>query len=169
MDNKKDNLKVEVKTIDEMELAYIRYVGPYKGDESLFEGLFSKIMKWAIPRDLLNFPTTQMLSIYHDNHNLTDDDKLRVTVAISIPKDTKLDSDSEIGKMTLVGGKYAVGHFELLAHEYEDAWDLMYKHWLPESGFQADGRPNFELYINNPKEHPEGKHIVDIYISVKPL
>ena len=40
---------------------------------------------------------------------------------------------------------------------------------LAESGYQPDDRPCFELYLNNPQEHPEGKHIVDIYAPVKPL
>jgi AraC family transcriptional regulator len=40
---------------------------------------------------------------------------------------------------------------------------------MPESGYQPDDRPPFELYLNDPKEHPEGKFVVDIYIPVKPL
>ncbi|MFA5384645.1 MAG: GyrI-like domain-containing protein [Eubacteriales bacterium] len=28
---------------------------------------------------------------------------------------------------------------------------------------------SYELYLNNPEEHPEKKHLVDIYIPVKPL
>jgi DNA gyrase inhibitor GyrI len=28
---------------------------------------------------------------------------------------------------------------------------------------------SFSLYLNDPNEHPEHKHIVDIYVPVKPL
>ncbi len=45
----------------------------------------------------------------------------------------------------------------------------MYGNWLPESGYQCDDRSCFEMYLNKPDEHPEGKHIIDIYIPVKPL
>lgn len=45
----------------------------------------------------------------------------------------------------------------------------MYAGWSPESGYQPDDRPAFELYLNDPKEHPEGKHIVEICAPVKPL
>ena len=41
--------------------------------------------------------------------------------------------------------------------------------WLPESGYQAADAPCFEVYLNEPEQHPEGKHIVDIYEPVKPL
>ena len=35
--------------------------------------------------------------------------------------------------------------------------------------YQPEDKPAFEIYKNNPKEHPEGKSIVDICIPVKPL
>ena len=40
---------------------------------------------------------------------------------------------------------------------------------MPESGFQLDDKPYYELYQNDPKQHPEGIHIVDICVPVKPL
>jgi AraC family transcriptional regulator len=88
-------------------------------------------------------------------------------VCISVSKDTEV--EGEVGKMTIPGGKYAMAHFEISENEYEDAWNAVYGNWLPESGFQPDDRPCFELYLNDPKEHPEHKHIVDICIPVKPL
>ena len=51
--------KVKVEDLSDMHVAYVRHVGPYKGDEKLFENLFSKLMKWAGPRDLLHFPDTK--------------------------------------------------------------------------------------------------------------
>jgi AraC family transcriptional regulator len=41
--------------------------------------------------------------------------------------------------------------------------------WFPESGYQPGDGVCFESYLNNPEEHPEGKHIVEICIPVKPL
>jgi AraC family transcriptional regulator len=41
--------------------------------------------------------------------------------------------------------------------------------WLPESGYQPDDRPAYELYHNDPKTHPQGKFIIDICMPVKPL
>jgi AraC family transcriptional regulator len=84
-----------------------------------------------------------------------------------VPTDTEVSAD--IGKMELPGGMYAVGHFEILPHEYQDAWDSMCGSWLPGSGYQPDDRLPFEQCLNNPEEHPEGKHIVHICIPVKPL
>jgi AraC family transcriptional regulator len=160
-------IKIEVKELPQMHVAYIRHIGPYKGNAKLFEGLFMKIGSWAGSRGLIRPNQTQFLSIYHDDPEITEEEKLRTDVCITIEEDTQV--EGEIGKMTLPGGKYAVGHFELLPPEYPEAWGSIMGGWLPESGYQCDDRPCFELYLNDPKQHPEGKCIVDICIPVKPL
>lgn len=164
----KNQVQVEVKEMPELNVAYVRHIGPYKGDSALFESLFTKLMSWAGPRGLLRFPETQILSVYYDNPEITDEDKLRVDACITIPEDAAV--GGEIGKMSVPGGKFAVGHFELAgSDEYEEAWNTLMGGWLPDSGYQPDNRPSYELYRNNPKEHPQGIQIVDIYVPVKPL
>jgi len=158
---------VEVKTVEEMNVAYVRHTGPYKGDENLFSDLFNRLCTWAGPRDLLADPDLKMLAVYHDNPDVTDDKNLRVSVCMTVPESTEV--SGEVGSMIIPGGKYAIGHFEINADQYEEAWNALYGNWLPSSGYQPDDRPPFELYRNDPKNHPEGKHIVDIYLPVKPL
>jgi AraC family transcriptional regulator len=158
---------IEVKDVPEMHVAYIRHIGPYAKDLQLFQKLFNKLCAWAGPRGLLRFPETKFITIYHDNPDITDEAKLRTDVCITVPVDTKV--SGEVGKATLPAGKCAVAHFEIMPDQYGDAWNAVYGGWLPESGYQPDDRPCFELYLNEPKQHPQGKHIVDIYAPVKPL
>lgn len=158
---------IEVKEVPEMHIAYIRYIGPYAGDGGLFGRLFNKLCAWAGPRGLLRFPETKMITIYHDNPDITDESKLRTDVCVTVPADTSV--EGEVGKSTVPAGKYAVAHFEIKPGQYGDAWNAVYGGWFPESGYQPDDRPCFELYLNDPQQHPEGKHIVDIYAPVKPL
>ena len=160
------SINVDVKEIPDMHVAYVRHIGPYKGDAALFDRLFTKLFKWAGARDLLN-SQTKVFSVYHDNPDVTDESKLRTSVCITVPEDTPV--EGEVGKMIISGGKYAIGHFEISESEYEDAWNALYGGWLPSSGFQPDDRPPFERYLSDPKEHPEHTHIVDIYLPVKPL
>lgn len=166
MTNKK-KANVEVKNLPEMTVAYLRHIGPYAANEKLFESLFEKLMKWVGPRDLINFPETQFLTIYHDDPEITDETKLRMDVCLTVPPDTKV--DGEIGKTIIPAGKYAVARFEINADEFGEAWSAVMGGWLPESGYQCDDRPTFELYHNNHNEHPENKHIVDICVPAKPL
>ena len=163
----KEKIKVEVREMPELNVAYVRHIGPYKGDSELFQGLFDKLMKWAGPRGLLRFPETQVLSVYHDDPKITREDKLRTSVCITVPKDTAV--DGEVGKMAVPGGKFAVASFEIAGDEFQDAWNMLMGGWMPESGFQPDDRLCFELFHNNPEEHPENKFVVDICVPVKPL
>jgi AraC family transcriptional regulator len=165
--NKELIASVEVKDIADIHVAYIRHIGPYAGDQQLFGNLFNRLCTWAGPRGLLRFPETKFVTIYYDNPEITDENKLRTDVCITVPADTQV--DGEVGKATIPAGKYAIAHFEINPERYGDAWNAVYGGWLPESGYQPDDRPCFELYLNNPEEHPEGKHIVDIYVAVRPL
>ena len=167
MKNKEIQTNVEVKELPEMHVAYVRHIGPYKGDTELFARLFGKLMAWAGPRGLLRFPETKVLGVYHDDPEITDEEKLRTDACITVPEDTRV--EGEIGKTTIAAGKYAVAHFEIKTDQYEDAWKAVYGGWLPESGYQPDDGPCYEVYHNDPKEHPEGKQIVDICVPVKLL
>jgi AraC family transcriptional regulator len=160
-------MKVEVKEIPEMSVAYIRHIGPYKGDVELFQRLSEKLVKWAGPRNLVNFPETKYLIIYHDNPEITDEDKLRVSVCITVPENTEVDGD--VGKMIIPKGKYAMAHFEITADQFQEAWNSVYRDWLPESGYQPEDRPCYELYSGNCEESKDGKFKVDICVPIKPL
>lgn len=160
-------VKVEVVDLPDMPVAYIRHIGPYAGDGKLFDSLFGRLFAWAGPRGLLQNPEMKALAVYHDDPEITPDEKLRVEVCLTVPEDTVV--DGEIGKMVIPGGKYAVANFELAEDEYTAAWQLVYGEWLPQSGFQPDDRPCFEHYLNDPAKHPEHKHIVNICVPVKPL
>ncbi len=165
--NKNMTADVEVIDIPDMTVAYVRHIGPYKGDSELFGRLIDKLMKWICPRGLFMPPKSQLMAVYHDDPELTDEDKLRMSIAVNVPEDTEV--SGEIGKMKLEGGQFAVGRFELAGDEYPNAWAAMYGGWLPESGYQPEDKPPYEIYRNDPKEHPENKCIVDICIPVKPL
>jgi len=156
-------MKVDVKEMPEMHVAYIRHIGPY----NQIGGAFDKLMQWAGPRGLLNFPETKMLGVYHDDPGITEESKLQSSACITVPEDTKV--EGEVGTMSIPGGLFAVGHVEINQDQFGEAWDKLMGEWLPESGYQPDDRPCYELYLNDPKQHPEGKFIVDICEPVKPM
>jgi AraC family transcriptional regulator len=158
----------EVKDLPELHVAYVRHVGPYKGDSKLFEDLFNRLMRWAGPRGLLRFPETHVLSVYHDNPEITEEDKLRVSACITVPPDTPV--EGEVGKMTVPGGPFVVAHFVMKSpDDYQLAWDSLMGGWMVDSGYQPDDRLCYELYRNDPKQDPDGKHVVDICVPVRPL
>lgn len=162
--NMKQNKNVEVRELPAMTVAYIRHTGPYKGDEKLFEGLWNRLFAWAGARGLIGGPDFRSLVIYHDDPNITNEDKLRMSVCITVPADTRV--EGEIGKMELESARYVVARFEVAADEFQLAWDWLYGQWFPTSGYQPDDKPCFEMY---PEEPRDGKFIVDICVPVKVL
>lgn len=158
------NKGVEVKMLPKMTLAYIRHVGPYKGDEKLFERLWEKLFRWAGPRGLVGGPDFRSLVIYHDDPNITGEDKLRMSVCITVPPETAV--NGEVGKMELDAATYGICRFELDATQFQQAWEWVYSQWLPNSGYEPDDKPCFEMYPEEPKD---GKFTVDICIPVKPM
>ena len=65
------NKSVEVRELPEMTVAYIRHIGPYKGDDKLFEGIWNRLFAWAGPRGLIGGKDFRSLVIYHDDPNVT--------------------------------------------------------------------------------------------------
>jgi AraC family transcriptional regulator len=116
---------------------------------------------------LLKCPGTQFFTVFRDDLNLTDFSKFKADVCVSVEPFTK--GDGEVGVSSIPGGKYAIAGFEIDANEYEQAWELMFREWLPQSGYQPDNRCCFERYLNDPKTHPQNKHIIEVCIPVAPL
>lgn len=154
--------KIEVKEMPKLNLIYCRHMGAFDQIGKAYE----KLMKWAGPRGLLNFPSTKTVTVYHDDPAITAIDKVRQDACITVDGDVKV--DGEIGKEAIPGGKYAVGRFEIGVTEFEKAWNTMCV-WFTESGYQPGEGCTYELYHNDHMQHPERKFILDICIPVKPL
>lgn len=144
---------VEVRELPELTVAYIRHTGSFGGIGAAFE----RLMRWAGARGLVRFPETRMLAVYHDDPEVTDPEKLRSSACVSVPAGTPV--DGQVGSMTVPGGRFAVAHFEIQPTQFGEAWNALMRDWLPESGYQPDDRMCYELYLNDPSRHPEGKFI----------
>ncbi len=152
--------------IDPVKVLYVRHTGAYKGDSDLFAKLFTRLGSFADKRGFVG-PGTKWYVAYHDYGDLTEEEKLRLSVCMSFEGD--FESRSEFGCMELAGGKYAVGRFLLEADRYQNAWNYMVSKWLPESGYMPDDRLCFEYYPPQENEKDSTRRVVEIYIPITPL
>ena len=159
-------LDVQVRTLQPATLAYLRHVGPYKGNSDLFRRLFRQLLAWAGPRGLVG-PDARLLSLFMDNPNLTPAAKHRLEVALQVPPDTA--PDGPIGIKPLEGGLYATARAWVGPAQYAEPWDALVGDWLPGSSYQPDHRPALEFYLNNPDTDPEGRFHLEIGLPVRPL
>ncbi|MGH0432225.1 AraC family transcriptional regulator [Bacillus hominis] len=165
---KKVRGNVEIVTADNINVAYIRHVGTYKDLAIAFPKMIEKLFHYASEQNYYVFEDTKVLTIYHDHHEFTEDNHLRTSLCITIPNGVE-EGNSEIGLMTIPSGEYAVGHFEISQDEYKGAWNFLYGEWLPNSGYKPRDSYPFEVYRNDPGQHPENKHVVDIYVPIEPF
>ncbi|MDA1741257.1 effector binding domain-containing protein [Bacillus cereus] len=165
---KKVRGNVEIVTVDDINVAYIRHIGTYRELTIAFPKMIEKLFHYAAKQNYHVFEDTKVLTIYHDHYEFTEDYQLRTSLCITIPDESAVET-SDIGIMVIPSGKYAVGHFEIFQDEYKGAWDFIYGEWLPNSGYKPRDAYPFEMYKNDPRQHPENKHIVDIYVPIEPF
>jgi AraC family transcriptional regulator len=165
MKTKMEQVKaIAVKTLPTTTVAYIRSFGPYEGNSELYRQHRERLFLWAGAQGLMESPFFQYLILYHDNPEVALTGNLRMSLCVGVPPATKV--SGEIGKMQVEGGQYAVCRFEMTASDFPRAWEWLYGHWLPNSGYQPDDKPYFETY----PEEPKGElFLVDFCIPVKAL
>ncbi len=153
--------KIVVKQMPEMQAIYYRHTGNFK---EIYKA-YNRLMQFAGPRGLVK-PDSHTVTVYHDDPSVTEIEKVRQSACLVVDKDVK--TGGEIGKMTIPGGKYAVGHFEIKVTQFEEAWNTMCL-WLTESGYEPGVGTPYEYYYCDPENHPENKFVLDICIPVKSL
>ncbi|TXS01219.1 AraC family transcriptional regulator [Bacillus sp. SH7-1] len=165
---KKVRGNVEIVTADDINVAYIRHIGTYEELTRAFPKMIEKLFHYAAKQNYHVFEDTKVLTIYHDHHEFTEDYHLRTSLCVTISDESTVETN-DVGIMVIPSGKYAIGHFEIRQDEYKGAWDFLYGEWLPNSGYKPRDAYPFEMYKNDPKQHPKHKHIVDIYVPIEPF
>jgi AraC family transcriptional regulator len=134
-------MNVEVITVPETRVAYMRHVGPYGG--SGITRLWQQFAAWCEQQGLMK-PRRKMYGISLDNPNVTPPEKCRYDAAIEV--DAAFKPQGEVGVETLAGGRYASTRFTGTSADIHKAWMGFAGDWLPGSGYQVDDRPCIEIY-----------------------
>lgn len=158
---------IEEKTLQTMTIAYIRYTGPYAGNNNLFHSLHKKLMNWGQERKLLNYPATKDIIIYHDPIGITDKNRLRISVGITVSDDVLV--SGEIGKLSISKGRYIICRFVLKNEEYGQAWTHVYRRIIPQRGLQPNDGYCFEMYSSDCYIKEDNTTTVDICVPIKQL
>lgn len=156
-------MDITIKELPGYHLAYMRYIGPYGPGVSKHWEAFRK---WRRARGLVGAGSVA-LGISHDDPSITPPDKCRYDACVTVEAGFKAEGGVNLADIS--GGKYAVLRFRGTDRQIGEAWNSIYRDWLPESGFQCDDRPCFELYTEEHQCHPDGSWECDICIPVRPL
>ncbi|WP_068006287.1 AraC family transcriptional regulator [Pseudovibrio axinellae] len=158
-----DSLGITVKTLEPRRVAYVRAMGDFQKNPEIIADTWGKLMSWAGPRGLIG--TAETLCMFHDDPEVTDSELMRFSSCVTLERD--VDVSGEVGKMSVAGGAYACGHFNISHEQSQGAWEVMFGEWLPTSGYEPENRPCFQMYPSM-SSGPE-KQDVYICIPVRPL
>lgn len=153
------NANTTVKVIEKLELAYVSSKGKM---EDVGEA-YNKLMAWAHPKGLIN-DATRMITMYHDSPKITDADKIGMSACLILESPIK--TSGIVNFKTLEAQKCIVSRFEITFTEFQQAWESSFV-WMTENGYKKADKDPFEIFYNNPNEHPQKKAIVDICIPVE--
>lgn len=151
--------KIEIKEMPKLVLAFITQIG-HNGMENAYD----RLIRWAIPKGLLENENLKLVTIYHDSFKITEPDKVRLSACISLNE--KIEPSGEIGLTTIEKGKFIVGHFEIGINEFEKSWNSLFI-WMNENSYKKADRNPYEIYYNNFNEHPDKISIVDFCIPIE--
>ena len=158
-------MTVQVRTLPAHHVAYMRYVGRY-GPGGIPD-LWGRFRRWMQARDLGGDASVK-LGVSYDDPSITAPEKCRYDACVVVPADFA--ADRWVNLMDVPGGRYAVAAFTGSAHEIENAWDRVFRAWLPDSGYQPEDRPCFELYRGDPETPGKaGALRCDLCLPVRPL
>jgi AraC family transcriptional regulator len=158
-------MSVEIRDLFAHHVAFMRYVGPY-GAVGI-PALWIRLAKWMAAHRL-GSPTSITLAVAYDDPSITAPDKCRYDACVVVPPDFRPDRLVEV--MDVQAGRYAVARFTGGAHEIVDAWDRVFAAWLPNSGYEPDDRPCFELYRGDPTVDAKAQRFrCDLCLPVRPL
>ncbi len=138
---KGDKMDVELKTLPDTRVAYLRHVGPYGG--SGIPAAWQRFAAWCAEAGLMQ-PRRRMFGVCLDDPTITPPEKCRYDCAVEVGGDFV--PSGEIGVETVAGGRYACARFSGVAAEVRDAWTGLVAGWLPKSRYQPDDRPALEIY-----------------------
>jgi AraC family transcriptional regulator len=162
--SQEENMNVKIKTLPNYHIAYMRNIGPYGPEVGK---LWNKLNQWA---ELYSLRTNDRISlgISYDNPNVTAPEKCRYDAALVVPKNFK--ADTQVNLADVPGGKYAVLKYAGTPMDIGKAYSDLFGVWLPNSGFQPDNRPIFELYVGEAEIDPrKGTLKCEICMPIRPL
>jgi len=154
------SMKVEIKRLKPMRVAFMRHVGPYGEVGKTWEAFLT-----VMGKDGYLGGNPMMLGICHDDPEVTPPAKLRYDACLTV--DESFSPNGDIGVQTVAGGDYAMtthtGPYNHLGRTYAEFMGQ----WLPRSGRELSNAPCFEVYLNDPQSTPPEELLTDIYAPLQ--
>ncbi|WP_280155320.1 AraC family transcriptional regulator [Piscinibacter sp. XHJ-5] len=136
-----DPMEVQIRTLPEVRVAYMRCVGPY--GNSGIPKTWLRFAAWCEQQGLMQ-PRRTMYGVAHDNPMVTSPQQCRYDACVEVGPGFL--PHGEIGVQALPGGRYACTRFSGATDEVDGAWGRFMIEGLPATGYRPDDGPRIEIY-----------------------
>lgn len=145
-------MEIEVKTVDEMQVAYIPYTGPFE----VLPQLLGEVVGWVMSKglDMTGMP----FGLYYNIPLEVPPEELKWETGIPFRGEADEEGKIKIKKIPehLVVSAIHKGPYDQVAGVYGAIMEYVFK-----NGYQIAG-PSMELYLNDPMEVFEGEILTEI-------
>jgi len=152
-------MNVIIKEVEDINVAYISHQGPYQECGHAWDSLCCSLA----PQGLLG-GDAQMIGVSYDDPDVIEADKLRYDACITVPANFKVFDDLKVQK--ILGGQYAVTTHIGAYTDLADTYRKFFGQWLPQSNYESDNKPCFEIYLNDPESTEPEDLVTDIYMPI---
>ena len=137
---------------------------PHKGSFLQIDAAMGRLFGLMAQAELLG-PTTQMQAVFYDDPSLVETEDLRSAACSPCGDDVVLPEGAQ--ELRRPAGSYARLEYTGPYADMKDAYRWLYGVWLPQSGYDACERPNFESYLNSPVDTKPEDLRTDIFLPVE--
>lgn len=141
------DFEVKIEVLEKTKIAFVRAV--FGADGSGLVEAYQKLMTWGESEKYFKNGIRRFgMSI--DNPEVTPANKYRYDFAIEVPAGAKPEGIFEIGEIPKT--RFATLHCQGDINKVAQAWDFLYKKWLPENDFVPMHYPAIEEFVKGPEE-----------------
>jgi AraC family transcriptional regulator len=140
-----EDIKIEIKTLSKIHLAYIRKFYFDLNDEArIIDQMFDYMIGWGKNKGLMD-KDTKVVGVIYDSLLLTPFSKYQYDACITVPNSVK--EDGVVGVKDIDEGKYVILNLRSVSkEEFERSIFTLFNSWFPKSGYYVDYRPILEFY-----------------------
>lgn len=152
------NMEVRIESLTDIEVARIRYTGPYNE----VGACFGRLLEWAAAIDAR---PGRVFTLSYDDPDTVAPQSLRSDACIELHTEALRPPGISIDK--LAAGRYAVythrGSYDGIPEAYRRLFGL----WLPQSVEELDDRPCMEVYHNSPLDTDPAELVTDLCLPLR--
>jgi AraC family transcriptional regulator len=160
-----EDIRIEIKNVPKMHLAYIRKVYfDTKDEASIIHQVFEYIIGWGNNKGLMD-KDTKIVGVIYDSLLLTPFSKYQYDACITVPDSVK--DDGVVGVKDIDEGKYVILNLRNVSkEEFERSIFTLFNSWFPTSGYSVDYRPILEFYYG---PNSDTNYTLDFCVPIQDL